>query len=171
MNLVVGTWQAPGHGEPRRSALVAAISMGFGLSGAEAQDRAADFSDRPILVLDTGGHHAMVRRLVFTQDESRLLSAGEDKVVRDWDLGLQAPRACPGRSARRSGGRGSGAINAITLTACPMPRGGADPRPGRLRRREPCSGEIGLYRFPGAADRRQGDVEGLSGLRGRHGPP
>src|SRR5437899_1702202 len=45
--------------------------------------RAAD--DAPQLMLDTGGHMALLRDLAFTPDGKQLISAGDDKVIRVWD--------------------------------------------------------------------------------------
>ena len=39
----------------------------------------------PQLMLDTGGHMAVVKDLAFTPDGKRLVSAGGDKVIRIWD--------------------------------------------------------------------------------------
>ena len=39
----------------------------------------------PHLILDTGGHTALIKGLVFTPDGKQLVSAGEDKVIRVWD--------------------------------------------------------------------------------------
>ena len=39
----------------------------------------------PVLQLDTGGHQAVIRGLLFTSDGKFLVSAGDDKVVRIWD--------------------------------------------------------------------------------------
>ena len=48
-------------------------------STAVAQDRQGDYVDKPVVVLNTGGHHATVQGLVFTADESRLLSVGSTR--------------------------------------------------------------------------------------------
>ena len=40
----------------------------------------------PIPQLDTGGHDSLIRDIVFTQDGRQLVSAGDDKLVRVWDI-------------------------------------------------------------------------------------
>lgn len=42
--------------------------------------------DAPQLMLETGGHLGIVRSLAFTTSTNRLVSAGDDKVIRVWDL-------------------------------------------------------------------------------------
>ena len=41
---------------------------------------------RPQLVLDPGGHTAFVKHVFFTPDVSRIITVGEDKAVRFWDI-------------------------------------------------------------------------------------
>src|SRR5262245_1106321 len=43
-------------------------------------------AEDPRLVIDTGGHQALIRKIMFTSDGKYLVSAGEDKVVRVWDV-------------------------------------------------------------------------------------
>jgi WD40 repeat protein len=47
--------------------------------------QAADQAAVPFLMLDPGGHMALVRSLAFTPDGKQLISAGDDKVIRVWD--------------------------------------------------------------------------------------
>ena len=42
--------------------------------------------EKPILVLDTGGHTAAVRKVLFTPDGKKLISVSDDKTVRIWDV-------------------------------------------------------------------------------------
>lgn len=50
-----------------------------------AQDQVRNYAGKPILVVETEGHHAPVRRLVW-RDENTLLAGGDDKVVKEWRL-------------------------------------------------------------------------------------
>ena len=44
------------------------------------------WADNPRLVIENGGHLGTIRRMVFTRDGRRLISAGDDKVIRIWNL-------------------------------------------------------------------------------------
>ncbi|MFO1167805.1 MAG: WD40 repeat domain-containing protein [Rhodoblastus sp.] len=46
---------------------------------------AADLSRDPLLMIDSGGHTALVRSLLFTKDGARIVSAADDKTIRVWD--------------------------------------------------------------------------------------
>ena len=43
-------------------------------------------ADDPRLVIDSGGHTAIIRKIIFTRDGKYLISAGDDKVIRVWDV-------------------------------------------------------------------------------------
>ncbi|MBI1764504.1 MAG: WD40 repeat domain-containing protein, partial [Acidobacteria bacterium] len=43
-------------------------------------------ADDPRLVLNTGGHTSTIWKVIFTRDGKYLISAGEDKVIRVWDV-------------------------------------------------------------------------------------
>jgi WD40 repeat protein len=43
-------------------------------------------ADEPRLVIDSGGHQALIKFLAFTRDGKSLVSAGHDKEVRIWDI-------------------------------------------------------------------------------------
>jgi WD40 repeat protein len=47
--------------------------------------QAAQDQGGPLLMLDTGGHMAIIRGLAFTPGGKQLVSAGDDKVIRVWD--------------------------------------------------------------------------------------
>ena len=43
-------------------------------------------ADDPFLVIDTGGHTAAIRSVLFTRDSRYLVSAGDDKIARVWEV-------------------------------------------------------------------------------------
>jgi tricorn protease-like protein len=47
--------------------------------------QAAQDQGGPLLMLDTGGHMALIKGLFFTPDGKQLVSAADDKVIRVWD--------------------------------------------------------------------------------------
>jgi WD40 repeat protein len=46
----------------------------------------AQAEERPVLQLDTGGHMALINKVLFTPDGKQLVSAAVDKVIRVWDV-------------------------------------------------------------------------------------
>ncbi len=85
---------------------------------------AVQAAEEPILQLETGGHTAICKWVGFTPDGTRLVSAGDDKVVRVWDVtDPTQPRL--ERSLRFQIGPGSeGKIYAAAIS----PQTGADGR-------------------------------------------
>jgi len=67
-----------------RRALLAVGFMALGAGPAAAQAEIRNFQE-PILVVETEGHHAPLRSLLW-RDSSTLLSGGFDKVVKIWEL-------------------------------------------------------------------------------------
>ena len=41
---------------------------------------------QPVLVINSGGHTAVIRKILFSHDGRYLVSAGDDKVVRVWSV-------------------------------------------------------------------------------------
>src|SRR4051794_6371937 len=114
---------------------------------------------QPIPVLNTGGHTAPVRALVFAPpDGAQLLSAGFDKIVNVWNLRDDPPGLA--RTIRPRIWRGyAGSIYSIALS----PRPEADGR--RLLALagygvHSSRGEIGLFRYPGSNNAPTGEVVG-----------
>ena len=74
---------------------------------------AAKAENRPLPQLETGGHMAIIRGIAFTPDGKQLVSAGDDKVIRVWDL-------TSGKTVRTMRGEialgGPGEILAMTLS-------------------------------------------------------
>ena len=61
------------------------ISMFCKQAGAQPETPA------PILVLDSGGHTAIVRKVLFTPDGRELISVSDDKTIRFWDVASGEP--------------------------------------------------------------------------------
>ena len=132
-------------------AVVAVIAWaGQGL----AQDQVRNYAGKPILVVETEGHHAPVRKLVW-RDENTLLAGGDDKVVKEWRLGDGGRLA---RSYRPPIWRGpAGMILALALS----PR--ADQAGQRLLAVggygvESRRGDFTVFRTPGTSPEPTGDV-------------
>ena len=47
--------------------------------------------DKPILVLDAGGHTAIVKKVLFTPDGRELITVSDDKTIRVWDATTGEP--------------------------------------------------------------------------------
>ena len=86
----------------------------------QAQDEVRNFRT-PVLMVETGGHHARVRSLLW-QDNSTLISGGEDKVVKVWDFREGEPRLA--RSIRPMIWQGpAGIIYAMAVSPRPDAQG------------------------------------------------
>jgi WD40 repeat protein len=61
------------------------ISVTLAARPAELAQPTPERKDQPILVLDPGGHMALIKGIAFTPDGNQLVSAGDDKAIRVWD--------------------------------------------------------------------------------------
>jgi WD40 repeat protein len=118
---------------------------------ARSQDEVRNFR-KPILMVETGGHHAPVRSLIW-QDPFTLLSGGEDKVVKVWDFHAD-PRLA--RSIRPPVWRGAaGRIHALAIT---KPDGAGQSYLAVAGFGvESLRGDLTIFRVPGVARGEQGD--------------
>ena len=90
-----------------------ALMMSLLCSFAIAQQNAASIATgNPVLMLDTGGHMAIIKALAFTRDGRQIVSAGNDKVIRVWDW--RSGKTI--RTIRGEVGPGEGEIYAIALS-------------------------------------------------------
>jgi len=63
-------------------------------------------SDQPLLDIDSGGHKALIKGIAFTPDGRSLVSAGDDKVIRVWDIASgQTVRTLRGQSGEGDEGK------------------------------------------------------------------
>lgn len=85
----------------------------WGLASIVLQASAATAQERPVLMLDSGGHMGLVSSVVFTPDGKYLVSTGYDKVIRVWDWQAgQVVRVLRGQVGAGDEGR----INAVALS-------------------------------------------------------
>jgi len=52
---------------------------------------AADAPEKPVLVLDAGGHTATIWKVLFTRDGKQLISVSSDKTIRIWEVASGTP--------------------------------------------------------------------------------
>jgi WD40 repeat protein len=67
----------------RRAARAVIVSAAAALACAVAEIASAE--EKPIVMLETGGHQSLIKSLAFIAKDKYLLSAGDDKVIRVWD--------------------------------------------------------------------------------------
>ncbi|UCF93038.1 MAG: caspase family protein [Desulfobacterales bacterium] len=56
--------------------------------------------DAPRLVLEAGGHRALIRELLFTADGRKLISVSDDKTIRSWSVSPDGRKAALARTIR-----------------------------------------------------------------------
>ena len=100
----------------------------------------AQAREAPILSLDPGGHMSFIRAVLFTPDGKQLVSAGDDKVIRVWDVDAgQTVRILRGQIG--DGSRGKIYALALSPDASLLAAG------GRIREAGEGSNPIRLYNF------------------------
>src|ERR1043165_491592 len=60
-----------------RVLLAVVCLISFGASG---------LANEPALVIDSGGNTRYVRKVIFTRDGNQLVSVGDERVIRVWDI-------------------------------------------------------------------------------------
>jgi WD40 repeat protein len=125
-----------------------------GIQPVSAQDEVRNFNKTPILVVETGGHHAPVRSLIWL-DPLKLLSGGEDKVVKVWDLQDGGRLSQTIRPMIWRGPRG--VIYAMAVTPKPDGQGQSLLAVGGYGI-EAAGGDLTIFRIPGLVRNPSGDV-------------
>lgn len=93
------------------------LLVGFAFASFALAD---DAIEKPILVLDAGGHTAKVCKVLFTPDGRELITVSDDKTIRLWDV----PSGEPRRVLRPPIGPGpEGMLFAAALAERPDPGG------------------------------------------------
>ncbi len=102
---------------------------------------AAQGEELPMLMLDTGGHVAIVKALQFTSSGKYLVSAGDDKVIRIWDW-ERARTAWTLRGQSGPGKEGNIFAAAVSPDGRWLAAGGWFSSDGAA---EPCCGDIRIF--------------------------
>jgi WD40 repeat protein len=75
--------------------------------------------DSSRLVVESGGHVAIIRELLFTADGRELISVGDDKTIRVWSVSSDGQRATLARTIRGQNGEGREGMIAAAALAPP----------------------------------------------------
>ena len=76
----------------------------------------------PRLVIETGGHQAIIRKLLFTPNGQELISVSDDKSIRIWTVSADGRRGVLARTLRGQIGDGdAGALYAAALSPAQRP--------------------------------------------------
>lgn len=77
----------------------------------------------PRLVIEAGGHQAIVRKLLFTADGRELVSVSDDKTIRVWTVSPDGRQATLARTLRGQIDEGRGGMLAAAALSPPEPSG------------------------------------------------
>jgi len=91
------------------------------LPGLSLDNAATDGSPR--LVIEAGGHTAIIRKLVFTADARELISVSDDKTIRVWTVAPDGRRATLVRTIRGQTGEGREGMLAAAVLSPPDAEG------------------------------------------------
>ena len=88
--------------------MVSVVYLAFGLwpagighpSATSPTEAVAVADATPRLVLEAGGHQAIIRKLLFTADGRELVSVSDDKTIRVWSVSPDGRRAALARTLR-----------------------------------------------------------------------
>ena len=75
--------------------------------------------DSSRLVVESGGHVAIIRKLLFTADGRELISVSDDKTIRVWSVSSDGQRAALARTIRGQNGEGREGMIAAAALAPP----------------------------------------------------
>ena len=83
-----------------RMAMIMLGCLPFALAQAAPTETAMVDPSEPRLVIEAGGHKAIIRELIFTPDGRELVSVGDDKTIRIWSVSADGRQAVLERTLR-----------------------------------------------------------------------
>jgi WD40 repeat protein len=93
------------------------LSVGGQLMASAVGAAEPSAADTPRLVIEAGGHRAIIRELLFTADGRELISISDDKTIRMWGISPDGRRAALARTLRGQIGDGlEGLLAAAALS-------------------------------------------------------
>ena len=83
-----------------RMAMIMLGCLPFALAQAAPTETAMVDPSEPRLVIEAGGHKAIIRELIFTSDGRELVSVGDDKTIRIWSVSADGRQTVLERTLR-----------------------------------------------------------------------